>query len=167
MKSSIVLGSFLSFATFATALAADSAQDANFVQQASIGGMAEVQAGQVAVAQATMPSVKQFGRTMVMQHSKNNQQLMTLAKSRGLSVPSDLDGAHKAEAVALKNTTGTNFDSAYITNQIAGHKAMAQVMKTEIQSGTDPELKSFAEKTLPVVQDHLKMAEALQLKTAP
>ena len=104
---------------------------------------------------------------MVTQHTENNQQLMTLAQSKGLMVPAGLDASHKAEAMALKNATGTGFDTAYITNQVAGHKAMEQVMKTEIQTGTDPDLKSFAEKTLPVVQDHLKMAEALQPKTTP
>ena len=167
MKLSIAFGACLALAPLATAFAAgDSAQDTTFVQQAAIGGMAEVQAGQLAVAKASRPAVKQFGRTMVAQHTANNQQLMTLAQSKSLAVPAALDAPHKAEAAALKNTTGTGFDTAYITDQIAGHKAMEQVMKTEIQTGTDPDLKAFAEKTLPVVQEHLRMAEALQAKTA-
>jgi putative membrane protein len=166
VKLTLALGACLVLAPLATAFAAESAQDTSFVHQAAIGGMAEVQAGHLAETQAMAPAVKQFGQTMVAQHTANNQQLATLAKSKGLSVPMDLDAAHKADAMALKNTAGTSFDAAYITNQVTGHKAMAQVMETEIQKGSDPGLKAFAKKTLPVVEGHLKMAEALQAKVA-
>ena len=70
-----------------------------------------------------------------------------------------------ADTAALKNTAGTAFDTAYIAGQVAGHIQMEQVMQTEIQSGSDPDLKAFAGKTLPVVQDHLKMAQQLQAQS--
>ena len=164
MKSSIVIGaSILLFPLAAMAAeSAISAQDKTFVQQAAIGGMAEVQEGQLATTQAGSTAVKQFGQQMIDQHTPNNQALATLAKEKGLIVPMTTDAAHMADAAALKNTTGTAFDTAYIAGQVAGHIQMEQVMQTEIQNGSDSDLKAFAEKTLPVVQDHLKMAQQLQ-----
>jgi putative membrane protein len=164
VKSSIVFGvSILLFPLAAMAATpAVSAQDKIFIQQAAIGGMAEVQEGQLATAQAGSASVKQFGQQMIEQHTPNNQALAALAKEKGLTVPATTDAAHMADTAALKNTAGTAFDTAYIDGQVAGHKQMEQVMQTEIQNGSDSDLKAFAEKTLPVVQDHLKMAQQLQ-----
>ena len=164
MKRSIVMGATILLFPFGAMAAnpAVSAEDKMFVQQAAIGGLAEVQEGQLAVAQGSSATVKRFGQQMIDQHTPNNQALATLAKEKGLLVPATTDAAHMADAAALKNTAGTAFDTAYIAGQVAGHIQMEQVMQTEIQSGSDPDLKAFAGKTLPVVQDHLKMAQQLQ-----
>ena len=164
MKSSIVFGASILFLPLAAMAAnpAVSAQDKIFVQQAAIGGLAEVQEGQLATAQAGSASVKQFGQQMIEQHTPNNQALAALAKEKGLAVPATTDAAHMADAAALKNTTGAAFDTAYIAGQVTGHEKMEVLMETEIQSGGDTDLKAFAEKTLPVVQGHLKMAQQLQ-----
>jgi putative membrane protein len=164
VKSSIVIGASILLFPLA-AMAADSAisaQDKIFVQQAAVGGLAEVQEGQLATAQGGSATVKRFGQQMIDQHTPNNQALVALAKAKGISVPATTDATHAADAAALKNSTGAAFDTAYIVGQVTGHKKMELLMETEIQSGSDTDLKAFAEKTLPVVQAHLKMAQQLQ-----
>jgi DNA-binding transcriptional LysR family regulator len=52
--------------------------------------------------------------------------------------------------------------STYTAGQVTGHQKMELLMESEIQSGSDTDLMAFAEKTLPVVQGHLKMAQQLQ-----
>jgi putative membrane protein len=98
---------------------------------------------------------------MIDQHTANNQALATLAQQKDVPVPAMTDATHMAAAIALKNTSGAAFDTAYIDGQVAGHNQKENVMQTEIASGSDPDLKAFAEKTLPVVRDHLKMAQQL------
>jgi putative membrane protein len=136
--------------------------DSMFIKKAAIGGMTEVQEGQAAVSSASSPDIKSFAQKMVDAHTANNQELATLVQSKGGSVPSDLDSMHQKQLDALTKKTGTAFDKTYVTDQIKDHQAMEKVMQNEIDHGKDPDLKAFAQKTLPVVQDHLSMAKALQ-----
>ncbi len=167
MKTYALMAAALALAPLGPALAAApvSAQDQTFVKQAAIGGMAEVQEGQLAVSKASAPDVKQFGQHMIDDHTPNNQELMTLAQQKGITPPAALDPKHSKQAAALQKKSGAAFDRAYIKGQVAGHQEMASVMQTEIQSGTDPDLKAFAQKTLQVVQEHLQMAQQLQAKS--
>jgi putative membrane protein len=164
VKRSIVMGATILLFPFGAMAAnsAVSAEDKMFVQQAAIGGLAEVQEGQLAVAQGSSATVKRFGQQMIDQHTVNNQALATLAKAKGIRVPATTDATHAADAAALKKTAGAAFDTAYIAGQVTGHKKMELLMETEIQSGSDADLKAFAEKTLPIVQGHLKIAQQLQ-----
>jgi putative membrane protein len=164
VKRSIVVGASILLLPLGAMAAnpAVSAEDKIFVQQAAIGGLAEVQEGQLAAAQGGSATVKRFGQQMVDQHTANNQALASLAKAKGISVPATTDATHAADAAALQKTTGAAFDIAYIAGQVTGHQKMELLMESEIQSGSDTDLKAFAEKTLPVVQGHLKMAQQLQ-----
>ena len=58
--------------------------------------------------------------------------------------------------------SGAEFDRAYMDAMVMGHQTVAKNMMTEANSGTDPQLKAFAAKTLPTVQMHLKMAQDIQ-----
>jgi putative membrane protein len=140
-------------------------QDTIFVHQAALGGMTEVQAGQLAETKATAPAVKDFAAKMVADHTPNNQELLQLADSKGITPPDALDQRHRRQLAALRAAPASRFDSVYIRTQIAGHEAMEAVMRKEIRSGTDPDLKAFATKTLPVVLSHLQLAEQLAATT--
>jgi putative membrane protein len=164
VKTQITLAASLFLGSITMAMAATplSVQDKAFIRQAAIGGMAEVQAGKMAVAKGGSTSVKEFGQHMIDDHVPNNQALMTLAQQKGAAVPASLDHAHEKQVTMLQKETGRSFDKAYIHGQIIGHEQMAQVMAVELKSGADPDLKAFAQKTLPVVEEHLKMARQLK-----
>jgi len=136
--------------------------DAMFIKKAAIGGMTEVQEGQAAVTSASSSDVKTFAQKMIDAHTANNADLAKLVQSKGGTVPTDLDTMHQKQLDALTKKTGTAFDKTYVTDQVKDHTAMEKVMQSEIDHGSDPDLKAFAQKTLPVVQDHLSMAKALQ-----
>ncbi len=167
MKAVVLLGVALTALPVASGMAAAtlSAQDQTFIQQAALGGLSEVQAGQLAESKAQTPAVKQFGQHMIADHTPNNQELATLATQKGVTAPTKLDAFHAQQAASLQIQTGAAFDKAYIADEIAGHQQMAQLMQDEIASGTDPDLKAFAQKTMPVVQEHLTMAQQLAGKT--
>ena len=57
---------------------------------------------------------------------------------------------------------GKAFDSDYITGQVNYQNANAILYKYEIANGADPDLKAFAEQTLPKIEDHLRRALNLQ-----
>jgi ATP-dependent Lon protease len=49
----------------------------------------------------------------------------------------------------------------YAQGQLQDHRETAELFQKEASSGQDPALKAFAQKTLPILQQHLQMVEAL------
>jgi putative membrane protein len=144
----------------------DKKSDQVFASQAAIAGMAEVELGKMAQQQGNHARVKQFGQMMVADHSKANEELKAIAKSKGMTLPTTLDPPHQATRDKLAKLKGAEFDRAYMDAMVTGHQTVENNMRTEAESGADPELKAFAAKTRPVVQGHLKMALQIQQEVA-
>lgn len=136
------------------------AGDKAFVQKAAIGGLAEVEMGKMAQQKGSSDQVKQFGSRMVDDHSKANDDLKKVASSKGITLPTDLDAKHKAKMDKLQKLSGAQFDRAYMDDMVADHKEDVADFKKQASSGKDSDLKAFASKTLPTLEDHLKMAES-------
>jgi putative membrane protein len=141
-----------------------SATDTKFMKTLAQGGMAEVAAGKLAGEKASDPAVKQFGEQMVKDHTQNDEQLRTLAKSSGVSLPTKTDQQLSAAQSKLESASGPAFDAAYIREQVQDHQKTVQLLEHEIQNGNDPAVRQFAQKTLPVVSHHLAMAKELESK---
>ena len=136
--------------------------DRLFVYEATIGGVAEVEFGQLAEQKGRSQAVKDFGRQMVADHAKANQQLTQLAQAGNIPQPGQLDEEHKAMRAQLEKLGGAEFDLAYIRGQVGDHQKTAQLFEWEIGFGQDPQLKGFASQILPIVLRHLEMARAVE-----
>jgi putative membrane protein len=136
-------------------------QDHDFVMDAAMGGLMEVELGRLAAQQGTSEAVKQFGQRMVDDHWKANQELMSLASSKGMTLPTDLDEKHRKEVTKLSVMSGAEFDRAYSKMMLSDHNKDVSEFEKQSTRGTDPALKSFAAKTLPTLQEHLQLARAL------
>jgi len=142
-------------------------QDQTFVQQAMQSGQAEIQMGQLAEQQAANPAVKEFGRWMVTDHTMANQELQEAVQQSGNSQlsaqnSSSPDQQQQQEMSKLKGMHGSQFDSAYLQNQVQDHQKDIQLFQKEQQSGQSQQLKDYAQETLPVLQAHLQQAQDLQ-----
>jgi putative membrane protein len=147
------------------ALATLSGADKTFATEAAHGGLAEVQMGQLALQKASSPQVKEFAQLMVTGHTQANQDLMQLAKAENLTLPTQLDPKHKSEMDRLSAMSGNAFDAAYMQHMVQDHKKTVADFQKQAQSGSDPALKSFAQKYLPIIQQHLQMAETKTTKS--
>lgn len=136
--------------------------DRLFVQEATIGGAAETDLGRLAEQKGQSQSVREFGRQMVADHGKANQQLNGLAQAARVPQPQQLDEEHKAMLGQLEKLGGGAFDQSYIRGQVTDHQKTAQLFEWEIGSGQDPQLKSFAAEILPIVLHHLEMASRIE-----
>ena len=136
------------------------AADKTFVEKAAVGGMAEVEMGKMAQQKGSSDQVKQFGSRMVDDHSKANDELKQVASSKGITLPTDLDAKHKSKMDKMQKLSGAQFDRAYMDDMVADHKQDVAEFKKQATSGKDSDLKSFAAKTLPTLEDHLKMAQS-------
>jgi putative membrane protein len=137
--------------------------DKEFVVKAAQGGQAEVTLGNLAVQKATSPDVKNFGTQMVNDHSKANDELKQLATTKGLTLPTDL-GEHQKDADELGSKSGKDFDKAYMDMMVKDHEKDVAEFDKQSKNGKDADLKAWATKTLPTLQQHLDMAKSTQKK---
>jgi putative membrane protein len=133
--------------------------DMKFAQNAAQGGMAEVQLGQLAVQNGSSDQVKQFGQRMVDDHSKAGDDLKALASKENIMLPTSLNAKDQALVNRLQNMKGAAFDKAYMRDMVKDHQEDIAEFQKEAASGSDADLKSFATKALPTMQEHLRMAK--------
>ena len=137
-----------------------SAIDREFVTKAAQAGHAEIAAGKLAAANAGNAEVKKFGEMMAQAHAKSGDELMQITSSKGVTVPKEADKTHKQLAKQLEKLNGDKFDRLYMREAgVKDHKAAVALFTKEAKSGKDPELKAFAEKSLPTIKEHLQTAQ--------
>ena len=129
--------------------------DSAFTTKAAVGGMAEVALGKLALSKSANAKIKDFAQMMVTDHGKANDELMSIAKSKNIALPTNVDADHQKKMDDLSTKTGKDFDKAYVDAMIDGHKKTLDLMQDEAKNGKDADFKAFAAKTAPVVQHHL------------
>ena len=135
--------------------------DRSFLEQAASGGLAEVQTAQLAQQRSSSPQVKQFANRIITDHTLANTELLQIAQDQNITLPeqpSTKDGSVYRRLIGLN---GTAFDQAYAQAEVSDHQQDITLFRKEAQSGQDPALKSFAQKTLPILVQHLQLAQSL------
>ena len=140
--------------------------DAKFAIEAAKGGLMEVEMGRMAADHATNADVKAFGQRMVTDHTKANDELKTIASQKGITLPTSLDAAAKAKMDKMSKMSGEAFDKAYMDDMLKDHKHDVAEFRKEANGGKDADIKGFAGKTLPTLEEHLKMAQDTHAKVA-
>jgi putative membrane protein len=133
-----------------------SSADETFMMSAAQAGMVEVKLGEMAAKKATQENIKQFGAAMVSDHSKANKELQAVAAKNGVTLPSELDAPHKSKVEKFGKLSGEQFDKAYVSEMVKDHEKVAAEFEKAAKTAQNPELKSFAATTLPVIKTHLK-----------
>ncbi|WP_263356121.1 DUF4142 domain-containing protein [Acidicapsa ligni] len=138
-----------------------SAADKQFVKEALMGGMAEVQLGQLATQKGSSDDVKQFGQKMIEDHTKLGDQMKEVASQIGVTAPTTVSPKDQATMTRLQGLSGDEFDKAYIRVMVRGHEKDLQAFKTEASSGTSPVVKNAASQGSQVVSAHLDMIKQM------
>jgi len=129
-----------------------SAKDKTFMKKAAKGGMMEVAMGNLAAQNGQSDDVKSFGKRMVTDHSKANEELKSIAAKKGVKLPSK------------EPSEKWSSDKAYMDMMVKDHEKDLAEFQEEANTGTDPDVKKFAEDTAKVVQEHLDLAKQTQSK---
>jgi len=136
--------------------------DAEFATKAATGGMMEVELGKIAMSNASMPAVSQFGQTMVNDHGKANEELKSTAQAKGITLPDMPDNDKQKMIDDLREKKGHDFDKDYIDMMVKDHKEDIDLFEKEAEKGNDADLKAWANAKLPTLREHLRMAESIQ-----
>jgi len=137
----------------------ESPQD--FVFKASAAGLAEVNLGGQGAKSASDAEVKKFAEKMVEDHTKANKELLALADKKRWTAAPRMDPRHEQLSAALGRLSGPAFDREFMTAMVKDHQEAVGLFERQSKEGKDEDLKGWAEKTLPTLREHLKMAEDL------
>ena len=138
------------------------ARDYKFVTEAVEGGNMEVTLGQLASTKAADQSVRDFGQRMVQDHQKANQELTQLASQKGATVPEASAKKEDKLEEHLQGLSEAEFDKAYIKHMVGDHKKVIKEFQKAADKSDDADLKNWAAKTLPTLQEHLRLAENVE-----
>ncbi|MBB5394724.1 DUF4142 domain-containing protein [Mucilaginibacter sp. AK015] len=132
----------------------------SFVKNALESGAAEIKVSQLALTNSKNTEVVEFAKMLIADHTNADAELKKIAGSK---VPPDtLSAAHQQLLGSLSKKTGKEFDKEYMQAMVNDHENAILVFKKG-KDNTDEKLKSYADKTLPTLQDHLKKANAICL----
>jgi len=129
-----------------------SAKDKMFMKKAAKGGMMEVAMGKLADEKGQSEDVKSFGKRMVTDHSKAGDELKNIAAQKNVKLP------------AKEPTASWTSDKDYMDAMVKDHEKDLAEFQEEAKSGTDPDVKKFADDTAKMVQEHLDLAKQTQSK---
>ena len=129
-----------------------SAKDKTFMKKAARGGMMEVAMGRLAEQNGQSDDVKSFGKRMVTDHSKANDELKSIASKKGVTLP------------GKEPTLNWSSDKTYMSMMVKDHEKDLAEFQEEAKTGSDPDVKKFAEDTAKIVQEHLDLAKETQSK---
>jgi len=152
---------FLSIIMTTAALASAAYAQSSFWAEAARGGSAEVTMARLALTKAAAPSVKAFAQKLIDEHTVMNQQLKALAAAKKVALPTDMANRDELSMKTLNGLTGKEFDAEFVKQMIKSHELAVMLFRRASVSETDGELKAFAAKNLPKLQEHLKAARAM------
>lgn len=177
--SSMILASMLTFSSCNSNKAEDSTEvaedqneqkfedtkvedDTEFAVDAADGGMLEVKLGELAQTNGASPAVKEFGKMMVTEHSKANEELTALASTKNISLPLSLSEDNQKKVDELASKKGADFDKAYAAFMVDDHKDDLDEFQEAAKDGKDLEVKAWAAGKVATLQQHLEKAQALK-----
>ena len=137
--------------------------DKNFIAKVMKDGQTEVELGKLAAQNASSPDVKQFGQRMADDHSKSGDELQAIASKLGYTPKKA--GPDKGDVKKFSKMKAEKFDREYSKHMVKDHEKTVKLFEKQAQKGESAELKQFASKTLPTLQEHLKMARDIADKT--
>jgi putative membrane protein len=140
-----------------------SARDLDFVNAAGIGGLFEVESSQLALERASSGKVHDFATMMIADHGAINAEFQSVVQGQGAHVPSSLDAQHEREMEELRHLSGPAFDRKYLDLQRDAHNGAIKAFESAASDCDNPQLRSFASKTLPILRSHRSHIDSVQV----
>jgi putative membrane protein len=132
----------------------------DFVTEAAQSDMSEIASSEAAL-QKGSDKIKSFANQMVADHKKTSADLKKLAPAAGANLPTEMTASQKRDFEKVAGLQGADFDKQYMDDQVSAHKTAVSLFERYAKSGEQAELQNWAKQTLPTLQHHLEMAQAL------
>jgi putative membrane protein len=133
------------------------AADSTFIQTAGSLGLLQMKLGKLAEEKGSSPVVRDFGKRMVADYSKVNEELAAGAKQAAYPSPIMLR-RHKQVLDRFQGTSRGSFDKKYMAEMVNDHNEAVHLFQQESKDGRVSSLKQLASRLLPTVQQHQALA---------
>lgn len=137
--------------------------DSDFMTKAASGGMLEVELGRLVAQRGATPEGKQFGQQMVDDHTKANEELKSIAAQKNITLPATLGEDHREVLDDVTDEKGVDMDKKYLQEMVKDHEEDVKEYTEASVRATDADIKAFAAKNVPVLKEHLSMAQRMLL----
>lgn len=149
---------------FTAALLASSsaiaAPAAKFLTDAMKGDNSEIQLGQLIAQNGSSSAVKDFGNTLVSDHTQAKSQVADLAQQMHVPATDAIMPEARSERAKLQHMHGMAFDREVKRYMIKDHKEDIAKFRAQARSG-DRRTAALAKQQLPTLEKHLHIAESL------
>ena len=135
------------------------ATDAEFLTSAAHSDQNEIQQSKMALAKGVTGMAKEMADKMIADHTKSTADLTKIAAKMNVTLPTDMDAEHKAMAPMMEKLSGKDFEAKYLAQMVTDHQKTANTMRAHEKMTKEADITAFIAKTLPVVEQHLTMAE--------
>jgi putative membrane protein len=149
-----------------TLSACEASSTPDFVQEAAMSDLFEIESGKLAIQKGQSDPVIKFGQKMVDDHSATMSDLKGIVQRKNIKVdlPIKLDFNRQKRIDDLNKASVHDFDKTYSIQQVNAHEEAKSVFGMYARSGDDAEVKQFAKKTLvTIIELHLEEAKTLLL----
>ena len=140
--------------------------DREFLQNAGLANLAEVEMGAVAQDSASDSDVRDFGSHMVQEHTTAWNDLKNIADNKKVDLPKEPDRTHKMKLESIMMLRGYQFDTAYVNSQVKDHQMAIALFTAAQANANDDDVRAYAARYLPHLQEHLTNALELQAALA-
>jgi len=137
----------------------DADPDAGFLHAASAAQMGELRLAQLAQKQGMSEAIKQFANRVANDEAKAGDDLKALSSQTGMPLAKSYNAKDGAYYDTLAGLSGTSFDGVYISAMVTDHREDIAAFQKEADGGKNAMLKDYASRSLPILQEHLKLAE--------
>jgi putative membrane protein len=149
---------------FSAALVASSAAmaapPAKFLTDAIKGDNSEVRLGQLIASRGASSAVRDFGNTLVTDHTQARGQAADVARQMHVPVPHSIVPEARSEYAKLQHLRGRAFDREVRRYMINDHRKDIAKFQAQARNG-DRRTADLASAQLPTLRKHLRIAESL------
>ncbi|HEX5424435.1 MAG TPA: DUF4142 domain-containing protein [Candidatus Acidoferrales bacterium] len=129
-----------------------------FAKKAAQDDLAEIKMGTLAQQKGGTPAVRDFGQRLVRDHTKNLDELKSVAQQQNITLPTEPNSTQMIDYKNLSSLNTAEFDKKFARHMVNDHVRAVTEFKAEAKNGTNPQIKNFAAKSVPVLETHLRLA---------
>ncbi|WP_287127890.1 DUF4142 domain-containing protein [Candidatus Cyanaurora vandensis] len=142
----------------------DGKSASGFMMAAAKSDLTESQLSEVALRRASSRNVQDFAKFMVQEHGKTSVELMQIARTKNVTLPTTLSPEDQQAKADLEGRTGATFEQLYVAKMVKGHEKAVALFQSAATQNEDPELRAFANKHLADIQQHLRDVSRLSVR---
>lgn len=139
-------------------------KDADFVFEVVESSYGEIKLAELGSQKSRNKEVKSIAKTLVTDHTSSLNDLKTLAQAKAISVPVEETDASRRTLEDLADESDKDFDLNWCKEMVDLHDKNIDKFEDHLKDTEDDGLKTYLNKTLPVLKAHRDELQACEKK---